>query len=398
MAWPFDGTDPPEMLRRDLLAPPPAMAQGMGALAPTQRGGLSKFLGGVAAGIDKVTSNPLYHRLWSGMVSGMTGDPTAGPRALQKIASVPSIQEELARMRIRQMQREEDEAIAKRQALDRLQTTAISPESPEFRSAYAAAFPEQYGKQTLFDEPKIAPKAVVDPTTGRPIYVNAPEAIGRQPYYKPGMGGEITLPDGTTISMGEGIGTKSQIHDDIVQQANLEGTLGMIGDALRTIQSSPGSTGIGGVVAKPLSGIAGGLEDVGALPRGSGEATAQAIAGASQAQLQQLTTIKEALVPALRPWLADKGPLSIQERTALQNAIGIMSATTDSRQAAQALKTVTTTILANQIKAQRLLMRPSPLDPIASDASAMALAKQLKSLGFTNAEIDAFAESLGYGR
>jgi hypothetical protein len=402
MAWPDDL----QVYDRGLLAgqpPSEPTPPSHGALASPPVGGLARFFGNVARGVERVLSSPAYARLWSGMVSGMTGDPMAGPRALEELRrfSTPSTQDTLDQLRLRDYERREREAEAKSVARERLQQALGSGDPRSVEAAYAAVDPIAAARHRLERPPSPTPKAVVDPSTGKPVYVTSSEAIGREPYYRPQRGMQVRVNPKTgevEVYEGVGVGTPSQIHDDIAQQANLDTTVAAISDALKTIRANRGATGIGGVIGKPLSGIAGGLEDIGALPPGSGAATAEAITGSSPEALQKLATIKESLVPALRPWMADKGPLSQQERTALMNAIGIMSATTDSRQAETALKTIIQTVVGNQIRQQRMLQRPHPLDPIASTEGEKRLARMLNNLGFTTAEIDAFGEALGYGQ
>lgn len=165
-------------------AAPAAAPEPRGGLATEDRGGLSKFVGNVTKGIEKVMSHPLYARAWSGMVSGMAGDPMAGPRALSELraAQAPSLTDELNRYRLRQMQRDEEQAEMEAGRRQRLAAAASDPRN--YGETWAREYPEEAGKaaftQSLKPTAQPALKAIMTPEG--PQYVPADQAVGKAPY------------------------------------------------------------------------------------------------------------------------------------------------------------------------------------------------------------------------
>lgn len=150
--------------RNPLMPPVEEPPKARGGLASEAMGGLEKFMGNVTRGVDAVLSNPLYARLWSGAVSGMAQDPTAGPAALQalKQASQPSIQDELAYYRVRQMQRAEEDDARQRAARDRV---LADPRNID-EATMAAAFPNEWASEKV--KPPAQPKAPTQREMGLP--------------------------------------------------------------------------------------------------------------------------------------------------------------------------------------------------------------------------------------
>lgn len=153
-----------------------------GGLAPTMVGGLSKFVGNVTKGIEKVMSHPLYARAWSGAVSGMAGDPMAGPRALAELRAqnAPSLEDELNRYRLRKAQRDEEQAVREAEANDRLRQSLMSGDQRSVDSAFADAYPQQAAERLL--APPKAPNLKPIMTDDGPRYVTAEEAVGQTPF------------------------------------------------------------------------------------------------------------------------------------------------------------------------------------------------------------------------
>lgn len=159
----------------------------VGGLADKALGGLTKFMTNVNRGVERVLSNPLYERAWSGMVSGMYGDPMAGPLAVQQLRQ-NAMSQEIQRREMKAMEESptqrairesEENARLYRMRLDeRLSWTPIS--APQYREAWAARYPLAYGKQA-FAAPKAGAKPVQVMRDGKPTYVAPEDAIGMEP-------------------------------------------------------------------------------------------------------------------------------------------------------------------------------------------------------------------------
>lgn len=163
----------------------------VGGLADKALGGLTKFMTNVNRGVERVLSNPLYERAWSGMVSGMYGDPMAGPLAVQQLRQ-NAMSQEIQRREMKAMEESptqrairesEENARLYRMRLDeRLRYTPMS--DPQYREAWAARYPLAYGKQA-FAAPGAAPKLQLD-------YETRPDGMRRRVQVNP---------DGTTTPL-----------------------------------------------------------------------------------------------------------------------------------------------------------------------------------------------------
>jgi hypothetical protein len=158
-----------------------------GGLADKTLGGLTKFMTNVNKGIERVLTNPLYERAWSGMVSGMSGDPMAGPLAVQQLRQ-NAMSQEMQRREMKAMEESptqrairesEENARMHRLRLDeRLRGTPVS--DPNFREAWAQRYPLAYGKQQ-FGAQKAGARPVQVMRNGQPTYVSPEDAIGMEP-------------------------------------------------------------------------------------------------------------------------------------------------------------------------------------------------------------------------
>jgi hypothetical protein len=121
------------------------------------------------------------------MVSGMANDPMAGPRALQELraAQTPSLQDELNRYRLRQMQR--DEAQAEQEEAKRQRLAAAASDPRIFTEVYRQEYPEEAARASFAQslKPPSAQSLKVIDTPEGPKYVTAQEAEGQKPYYRP---------------------------------------------------------------------------------------------------------------------------------------------------------------------------------------------------------------------
>lgn len=163
-------------------AEPQDLSAPRGGLAPTMVGGLSKFVGNVTKGIEKVMSHPLYARAWSGAVSGMAGDPMAGPRALAELRAqnAPSLEDELNRYRLRKAQRDDEQAAREAEARDRLRQSFASGDQRSIEAEYAQAYPQQAAERLL--APPKTPKLQPIMTPDGPRLVPADQAVGQTPF------------------------------------------------------------------------------------------------------------------------------------------------------------------------------------------------------------------------
>lgn len=166
-------------------AEPQDLSAPRGGLAPTMVGGLSKFVGNVTKGIEKVMSHPLYARAWSGAVSGMAGDPMAGPRALAELRAqnAPSLEDELNRYRLRKAQRDEEQAEREAEARDRLRQSLMSGDQRSEYDPMIDIDPTKVWEQR--NAPQKGPNLKVIDTPQGPKYVPADQAVGQAPYYRP---------------------------------------------------------------------------------------------------------------------------------------------------------------------------------------------------------------------
>lgn len=176
-----------EDIRRGFMAQDqPEESAPRGGLMSDALGGLSKFLGNVNKGIDAVMSHPLYERAWSGMVSGMTGDPMAGPMAVSQLKQMAMNQQ----MQQTQIKREEEDYtnsrhldLLRQSQINDLQGALRSRDQARIHAAYAALDPMGAAKMALTPAKAPALKAVL--RDGRPVYVPESEAIGMEPYKTP---------------------------------------------------------------------------------------------------------------------------------------------------------------------------------------------------------------------
>ena len=159
----------------------------VGGLADKALGGLTKFMTNVNRGVERVLSNPLYERAWSGMVSGMYGDPMAGPLAVQQLRQ-NAMSQEIQRREMKAMEEsptqrairesEENARLYRLRLDERLSYTPMS--DPQYREAWAARYPLAYGKQA-FAAPKAGGRPLQVMRDGRPTYVAPEDAIGMEP-------------------------------------------------------------------------------------------------------------------------------------------------------------------------------------------------------------------------
>lgn len=102
----YQGTPDPGMehpVQPSVMTPQAPVEPPRGGLSEEPQGGLARFLGNVQKGIELVTTNPIYQRLWAGAVSGQANDPMAGPAALAQMRPPPpSLSDHLTQLRIRQ--------------------------------------------------------------------------------------------------------------------------------------------------------------------------------------------------------------------------------------------------------------------------------------------------------
>lgn len=176
-------------LRRGFMTDEPA-PEPQGGLASRAMGGLSKFLGDVNRGIEVVMSSPLYQRAWSGFVSGQTGDPLAGPMALEALKQ-SSLSRQTQRMendwQQTQMDRENEAytnerqlALLRQKQTQELQDAMAAGDRTRAGAAYAALDPEGAAKLFLAP-PAAAQKPVQVMRDGKPVYVSPADAIGMEP-------------------------------------------------------------------------------------------------------------------------------------------------------------------------------------------------------------------------
>lgn len=151
--------------RSPLMPPnePVPLATPRGGLAPKETGGLTRFMSDVTRGVRRVTSSPLYAAVWSGAVSGMAQDPTAGPRALQQLRASRelSLDDELKRRRLIQMDRTEADLERQAEREDALRQAVMSGDQRSIDSAYAEAFPQQ-AVEARMKPPPAPPKPQLD--------------------------------------------------------------------------------------------------------------------------------------------------------------------------------------------------------------------------------------------
>ena len=176
--------------RQPMMMPPMETEQPAprGGLASKAIGGLSTFLENVNRGIDVVRSNPLYASVWSGLVSGMAGDPAAGPMAYQALRQSalnqrmqqqeidsygkPTIQDELAQLRVDRMRKRD-------QARDALASKLMQDPRNVSDAEMYAADPDAWVKSRL--SPQSVGKPVQVLRDGKPVYVSPADAIGMEP-------------------------------------------------------------------------------------------------------------------------------------------------------------------------------------------------------------------------
>lgn len=165
-------------------AAPNAPQQPQGGLAPESQGGLAKFFDDVNRGVEVVMSHPLYARAWSGMVSGMAGDPMAGPMALAQMRQSEMDQ----RYQRTQMQRaeeqyttEQENDLLRRRNVERLQSALGSGDRRSIMDAYSLLDPEGAVKYALTTESRGRPVQVL--RDGKPAFAYPDDAVvnGMQP-------------------------------------------------------------------------------------------------------------------------------------------------------------------------------------------------------------------------
>lgn len=182
-----------------------------GGLASEAIGGLSKFLGDVNRGIEVVMSHPLYQRAWSGFVSGQTGDPTAGPRALaqmQQSAIDQRTQAALMDRRKIDWQREDEayttgreNALLRQRNIERLQQALAGGDQYGVRSGLAALDPVKAAEGFLAPPKTPTIKPVMTPEG--PRYVKAEDAIGMRPYERGGIVVGVDANGNPIVKIGE---------------------------------------------------------------------------------------------------------------------------------------------------------------------------------------------------
>lgn len=230
----------------------------VGGLADKALGGLTKFMTNVNRGVERVLSNPLYERAWSGMVSGMYGDPMAGPLAVQQLRQ-NAMSQEIQRREMKAMEESptqrairesEENARLYRMRLDeRLRNTPMS--DPNYREAWAARYPLAYGKQA-FAAPKAGARPVQAMVDGKPQWVMPDQAVGLPPVPNAplvSIGGEGLNPYQTSQTRSHYISEHQKESEPYIAMAQrlaeLDRLLGTIDGEPDAFQSEAAATAFG---------------------------------------------------------------------------------------------------------------------------------------------------------
>lgn len=168
-------------IRRGFMVPEqPATPEPRGGLASDPLGGLAKFVGDVNRGLEVVMSNPIYHRLWAGAVSGQANNPMAGPAALAQLQQKDPAKSHLELLREKQLSDTIADSERKRGREERLRQAYASGDQRSIEAALFDADPT--GSAQRMTAQKAAPALKQVMTPDGPRYVTAEEALGQTPF------------------------------------------------------------------------------------------------------------------------------------------------------------------------------------------------------------------------
>lgn len=410
MGSPFDLPEENNLIA-DAYAPGGVLA-GTGGIAPPQpQGGLlRRFADRLEGGIQSVTGHPLYSRLWSGGVSGMAGDPMAGPNALRDLRKPPSLQDEINAYRLKAMVRGEEEAaekstLAKSRRADESQLSELlaAGDTAGAREVASRLFPQAAATPLFAAPPKFAP---IPQSIGGEMWQDFyplgdgsgpdPEKPYGKPYRKrnppqPGwfVNSSLDANGNPIVQAGAGI-SPAQMKDAVAKRVSAGAILGNSEQLYDILQEAPGVAGVFGKFGKSAAGVAGAAESTGLLPKGSGEAVAGfTTGGATQDQLTKYTAVSGALKARAKLIVSsDTGSvMSNQDAVRLDDITSVDTWMTNDVQAMAAIRTVSEIALKVEVGNAVIQGLQSPYDP-RTEKGAEALERQLRRIGSEDADIE----------